>query len=249
MEQRRDIENTKPACRLILASASPRRRELLERIGLKPEIHPSTLEENPLCTEPAQVVMELAGQKARDVMAQVREEARTTGIPFSGIIIGSDTVVSVDDEILGKPADRDEALEMIGRIQGRSHRVYTGVAILTEDRESCFAVETRVDVYPMSDAEIEAYVDCGESMDKAGAYGIQGSFAAHIRGIDGSYTNVMGLPVGRLYQELKRICPEKIEDRSHVNLSGTEKFTQRDGNAQSQNQNSKKSPLHVRGFF
>ena len=150
MEQRRDIENTKPACRLILASASPRRRELLERIGLKPEIHPSTLEENPLCTEPAQVVMELAGQKARDVMAQVREEARTTGIPFSGIIIGSDTVVSVDDEILGKPADRDEALEMIGRIQGRSHRVYTGVAILTEDRESCFAVETRVDVYPMS---------------------------------------------------------------------------------------------------
>ena len=78
--------------------------------------------------------------------------------------------------------------------------------------ESCFAVETRVDVYPMSDAEIEAYVDCGESMDKAGAYGIQGSFAAHIRGIDGSYTNVMGLPVGRLYQELKRICPEKIED-------------------------------------
>lgn len=197
MEQRRDIENIKPACRLILASASPRRRELLERIGLKPEIHPSTLEENPLCTEPAQVVMELAGQKARDVMAQVREEARTTGIPFSGIIIGSDTVVSVDDEILGKPADRDEALEMIGRIQGRSHRVYTGVAILTEDRESCFAVETRVDVYPMNDA---------------GAYGIQGSFAAHIRGIDGSYTNVMGLPVGRLYQELKRICPEKIED-------------------------------------
>ena len=179
MEQRRDIENIKPACRLILASASPRRRELLERIGLKPEIHPSTLEENPLCTEPAQVVMELAGQKARDVMAQVREEARTTGILFSGIIIGSDTVVSVDDEILGKPADRDEALEMIGRIQGRSHRVYTGVAILTEDRESCFAVETRVDVYPMSDAEIEAYVDCGESMDKAGAYGIQGSFAAH----------------------------------------------------------------------
>lgn len=168
MEQRRDIENIKPACRLILASASPRRRELLERIGLKPEIHPSTLEENPLCTEPAQVVMELAGQKARDVMAQVREEARTTGILFSGIIIGSDTVVSVDDEILGKPADRDEALEMIGRIQGRSHRVYTGVAILTEDRESCFAVETRVDVYPMSDAEIEAYVDCGESMDKAG---------------------------------------------------------------------------------
>ena len=202
MEQRRDIENIKPACRLILASASPRRRELLERIGLKPEIHPSTLEENPLCTEPAQVVMELAGQKARDVMAQVREEARTTGILFSGIIIGSDTVVSVDDEILGKPADRDEALEMIGRIQGRSHRVYTGVAILTEDRESCFAVETRVDVYPMSDAEIEAYVDCGESMDKAGAYGIQGKGALWVEKIEGSYTNVVGLPVEQVYDVL-----------------------------------------------
>ena len=92
MEQRRDIENIKPACRLILASASPRRRELLERIGLKPEIHPSTLEENPLCTEPAQVVMELAGQKARDVMAQVREEARTTEIPFPFAVI---------DDVLG----------------------------------------------------------------------------------------------------------------------------------------------------
>ena len=106
--------------------------------------------------------------------------------------------------------NRKAALPILS--QDRHARVYTGVAILTEDRESCFAVETRVDVYPMSDAEIEAYVDCGESMDKAGAYGIQGSFAAHIRGIDGSYTNVMGLPVGRLYQELKRICPEKIED-------------------------------------
>ena len=211
MEQRRNVENKNTACRLILASASPRRLELLERIGLKPEIHPSTMEEKPLCTEPAQVVMELAGQKARDVITQVREEAKAAGTPFSGIIIGSDTVVSVDDEILGKPADREMAVRMIERLQGRSHRVYTGVAILTEDRESCFAVETRVDVYPMSGEEIAAYVDCGESMDKAGAYGIQGSFAAHIRGIDGSYTNVMGLPVGRLYQELKRICPEKLE--------------------------------------
>lgn len=197
--------------RLILASASPRRRELLERIGLVPEIYPSTLEEKPISTEPAQVVMELAGQKARDVMAQMRAEARETGTAFSGIVIGSDTVVSVDDEILGKPASRDAAVRMIERIQGRSHRVYTGVAILTEDRESCFAVETRVDVYPMSDEEIEAYLDCGESMDKAGAYGIQGRFAAHIRGIDGSYTNVMGLPVGKLYQELLRICPEKLD--------------------------------------
>lgn len=210
MTENKNREDKKDV-RLILASASPRRRELLERIGLAPEIHPSTLEEKPISTEPAQVVMELAGQKARDVMAQMRAEARETGAAFSGIVIGSDTVVSVDDEILGKPDSRDAAVRMIERIQGRSHRVYTGVAILTEDRESCFAVETRVDVYPMSDEEIEAYLDCGESMDKAGAYGIQGRFAAHIRGIDGSYTNVMGLPVGKLYQELLRICPEKLD--------------------------------------
>ena len=157
--------------------------------------------------------MELAGQKARDVMAQVREEARTTGIPFSGIIIGSDTVVSVDDEILGKPADRDEALEMIGRIQGRSHRVYTGVAILTEDRESCLAVETRVDVYPMSDAEIEAYVDCGESMDKAGAYGIQGKGGSFVTRYEGDFDNVIGLCVKSLEDILIRKFDVKLKPR------------------------------------
>lgn len=207
-------DGEKNVCRLILASGSPRRRELMEQIGLKPEIRPSTLEENPKSTAPDKVVVELSSQKAHDVMMQVCEEARKAGHDFCGIVIGSDTVVSVDDKILGKPADREEAINMIRQIQGRSHLVYTGVTILTEDNEDSFSVETRVNVYPMSDAEIEAYVDRGESMDKAGAYGIQGGFAAYIRGINGSYTNVMGLPVGRLYQELKRICPDKLEKRS-----------------------------------
>lgn len=201
----------KSACRLILASGSPRRRELMEQIGLKPEIHPSTLQENPTAVAPEDVVVELANQKAHDVMTRVREEAKKAGTEFCGIVIGSDTVVSVDDKILGKPADREEAISMIRQIQGRSHLVYTGVTILTENNEDSFSVETLVNVYPMNETEIEAYVDRGESMDKAGAYGIQGSFAAYIRGIDGSYTNVMGLPVGRLYQELKRICPDKLK--------------------------------------
>lgn len=205
------VENNEASCRLILASGSPRRKELMEQIGLKPEIHPSTLEENPKSTVPYEVVTELSSQKAHDVMTKVCEEARKAGREFLGIVIGSDTVVSVDDEILGKPADREDAIRMIGKIQGRSHLVYTGVTILTENNEASFSVETTVNVYPMSDSEIEAYVDCGESMDKAGAYGIQGSFAAYIHGINGSYTNVMGLPVGRLYQELKRICPDKLK--------------------------------------
>lgn len=206
-----NYDDMKPVCRLILASGSPRRRELMEQIGLKPEIHPSTLQENPTAAAPEDVVVELASQKAYDVMTQVREEAKKAGTEFCGIVIGSDTVVSVDDKILGKPADREEAISMIRQIQGRSHLVYTGVTILTEDDEDSFSVETLVNVYPMNETEIEAYVDRGESMDKAGAYGIQGSFAAYIRGIDGSYTNVMGLPIGRLYQELKRICPDKLK--------------------------------------
>ncbi len=204
-------EDTKSVCRLILASGSPRRKELMEQIGLKPEIHPSTLKENPKSTAPEKVVSELSSQKAHDVMTKMCEEARKEGKKFTGVVIGSDTVVSIDDKIMGKPSDREDAIRMIRQIQGRSHIVYTGVTILTEDNEDVFSVETRVNVYPMSNEEIEAYVDRGESMDKAGAYGIQGGFAAHIRGIDGSYTNVMGLPVGRLYQELKRICPDKLK--------------------------------------
>ena len=97
---------------------------------------------------------------------------------------------------------------MIRRIAGRTHQVFTGVAIVRGQREKTFAVESRVTVYPMSEEEIRGYVAAGESMDKAGAYGIQGRFAAFIRELSGSYTNVMGLPVGRLYQELKAFSEE-----------------------------------------
>ena len=188
--------------RMVLASASPRRSELLRQIGFEPEIIPSQVEEIVTSTEPAQVVMELSAQKAEEVAARIAAEKDPP------IVIGSDTVVSIDGKILGKPADRAEAVEMITRLQGRSHHVYTGVTLLQGRRRRTFAVETEVEVYPMTKAEIESYVDSGDSMDKAGAYGIQGRFAAHIRGIRGSYTNVMGLPVGRLYQELRGLLEE-----------------------------------------
>lgn len=99
---------------------------------------------------------------------------------------------------------------MLRMLQGDSHYVYTGVTLIAGNKKRSFAVETRVDVYPMSEKEIESYIACKESDDKAGAYGIQGRFAAYIRGIDGSYTNVMGLPAGRVYQEMKQL----LEDRN-----------------------------------
>lgn len=190
--------------RVVLASASPRREELLRQIGIVPEIIPSEIEEKVTEQEPERVVTELSRQKAEEVAARidVTEDKRT-------VVIGSDTVVYADGEILGKPAGREDAARMLRMLQGGSHYVYTGVTLIAGGRRRSFAVGTRVDVYPMTEMEIEAYIDCKESMDKAGAYGIQGRFAAHIRGLDGSYTNVMGLPVGRVYQELRHLLEER----------------------------------------
>ena len=198
-----------PRQKVVLASASPRRSELLRQIGFSPEIIPSLVDEKITQSEPGEVVKELSRQKAREVADRIG--AGKTGPYKNCVIIGADTVVSVDGKILGKPADRREAKEMLSLIQGRSHQVYTGVTLIFGDAQNCFFEETRVSVYPMEEWEIERYLDQGESMDKAGAYGIQGCFAAHIRGITGSYTNVMGLPVGRLYQEWKKmvLCSEE----------------------------------------
>ena len=181
---------------MILASASPRRLELLRQVGLDPQVEPSRVEEVIASQEPAQVVMELSRQKAEDIARLHWGE--------NVVIIGSDTVVAVDGMILGKPKDRDEAIRMLGRLQGRSHQVFTGVTLAdgASRRMVTFYEETIVHVDPMSQEQIAAYADTGEPMDKAGAYGIQGKFAAYIRGIEGDYTNVVGLPVGRVCQEL-----------------------------------------------
>ena len=186
--------------RLVLASASPRREELLRQIGFVPEILPSRVEEVVTSTEPDEVVMELSAQKAEEVAARMPEASgRLT------VVVGADTVVSIDGKILGKPADREEAFAMLRSLQGRCHHVYTGVTLLCNGQKRTFASETEVEVYPMTEEEIKHYVDSKDPMDKAGAYGIQGSFASYIKGIRGSYTNVMGLPAGRLYQEMKEL--------------------------------------------
>ena len=183
---------------LILASASPRRKDLLEQIGLQPMIEPSHVEEVITSTKPDLVVMELSEQKAADIAAQHKGQ--------SVIVIGADTVVAVDDQILGKPADEADAVRMISLIQGRTHQVYTGVTLVDceSGTQRTFTEQTDVSVYPMTDLEIHAYAMTKEPLDKAGAYGIQGIFAAYIKAVHGDYSNVVGLPVGRVYQELKR---------------------------------------------
>ena len=189
---------------IVLASASPRRKELLAQMGLDFEIVPSKGEEVITKEQPDEVVIELASQKAREVAA---------GFGDGTLIIGADTVVVKDGKILGKPADEDDAVRMLKMLQGTSHQVYTGVCLIKkedgEEREKCFFEATDVDFYPMSREEILAYVRTGEPMDKAGAYGIQGKCAVYIRGIRGDYNNVVGLPIARLYHEMvKTGCME-----------------------------------------
>lgn len=186
--------------RIILASGSPRRKELLEQIGLEFEVIPSGAEEVITKTLPAEVVEELSMQKAAEVAARVEE----------GIIIGADTVVCQNDQIMGKPANRCQAWEMLRQLQGNTHSVFTGVTVLVKDgaesRRHTFSCETKVHVYPMTEQETKKYLNTGEPMDKAGAYGIQGEFAAWVKAIEGDYNNVVGLPVSALWQVLKRYC-------------------------------------------
>lgn len=192
--------------RIILASASPRRKELLRQIGLEFEIQVSQVEEVITQTQPGKVVEELSSQKARAVVDTLDEEEYKEGV----LVIGADTVVAADGEILGKPKDESEAVKMLHFLSGRSHEVFTGVTLFykKQGREriiKSFHERTAVVFYPMGDDEIAEYVATRDCMDKAGAYGIQGFCARYIKGIEGDYNNVVGLPVGRLYQEAKEM--------------------------------------------
>ena len=189
--------------KLYLASASPRRKELLRQVGLSFKTMPSTVEEKITKTEPDQVVEELSYQKAVDVCGKLVSEGKE-----DFVVIGADTVVSCWGKIMGKPKDKEDACRMLGELQGRSHQVYTGVTLAWKSKDISpmyftFNECTDVTMYAMTEEEIKKYVDSGEPMDKAGAYAIQGLCAAHIQGICGDYNNVVGLPVGRVYQELK----------------------------------------------
>ena len=210
--------------KIVLASASPRRLELLRQIGIEPEVIVSHVEEVVTSSVPGEVVMELSRQKAEDVAKS--QEACT-------LVIGSDTVVAVDGKILGKPHDHKEAEAMIRSIAGRSHQVYTGVCMVLKGAEGeadtvrNFFDQTDVEVYPMTEEEILGYAGSDEPTevaegnicstwidpvtgkpewkDKAGAYAIQGYFGRYIKGMNGSYANVMGLPISMVYQEMKKL--------------------------------------------
>ncbi len=185
--------------KIILASGSPRRKELLEQIGLPFQVIKSNARETITRTDPEEIVQELSAQKARDVAEAVE----------NGLVLGADTIVFLGGEIMGKPKDREDAFRMLERLQGGSHSVFTGVTLIRKNsgetvKTDSFAVETRVQVHAMSRKEIEAYLDTGDAFDKAGSYGIQGPFAAYVDGISGDYNNVVGLPVAALYQKLKQ---------------------------------------------
>lgn len=193
--------------KIILASGSPRRKELLTQIGAVFEIIKAEGEEIITSSVPTEVVKELSMQKAKEV----------AGKCDGAVIIGADTVVAIDGQILGKPKDKEDAVRMLRMLQGKAHQVITGVAVLFEEQQRTisFAEVTKVHVFPMTEAQIEDYVESGEPMDKAGAYGIQGRFAAYVSGIEGDYNNVVGLPVGRLYQEVLAAGVDICEKDNH----------------------------------
>lgn len=186
----------------VLASASPRRRELLEQIGISFEVSPADGEEFISKECPADIVELLSREKACEVARNYKGRYKNDTV----VIIGADTLVACGKEVMGKPLDEADAVQMLTRIQGGTHHVYTGVAlvIMEEGREKLivFHEKTEVELYPITQDRIKAYVATGEPMDKAGAYAIQGRFAAYVKRINGDYNTVVGLPVARLMQEL-----------------------------------------------
>ena len=205
-----------PYC--ILASASPRRRELLDQAGFSFGVMPAKKEEQTRQTLPEEIVKELSRQKADEIAERLRAGEQDVlqpvvcGSPF--LIIGADTIVASADSILGKPKNEEDAFHILSLLQGHTHQVYTGVAILACEKKEpsitvtktvTFAEKTDVTVCPMTEDEIRSYIRTKDCMDKAGGYGIQGPFAIHIKGIQGDYYNVVGLPIARLYQEVKQM--------------------------------------------
>ena len=195
--------------KIILASSSPRRRELMAQAGFAFEVLVSEADETIETETPGEMVEVLSERKA----AAVAEEIKRQGFAEESVLlVGADTMVAIDGKKLGKPKDEKGAEEMLEELSGRTHQVYTGVtlirlrkaengSILQESRT--FSEVTDVSFYPLTKEEIRSYIATGEPMDKAGAYGIQGKAAVFVKEIKGDYNNVVGLPIARLYQELK----------------------------------------------
>lgn len=190
--------------KVVLASGSPRRKELLGNIFDDFEVIPSMVEENIEFTNVEDYVKELAFIKAKDVFDMIKNSFSNSA-DSDLLVIGSDTVVYNDGKVLGKPADEEDAKMMIRSLAGKKHQVYTGVCLIKNFKDTSvktFSVKTDVYVDDISDKEIELYVATGDPLDKAGSYGIQGVFSKHIRKIDGDYFNVVGLPVNEVYKHL-----------------------------------------------
>lgn len=195
--------------KIILASSSPRRRELMAQAGFAFEVLVSEADETIETETPGEMVEVLSERKA----AAVAEEIKRQGFAEESVLlVGADTMVAIDGKKLGKPKDEKGAEKMLEELSGRMHQVYTGVtlirlrkaengSILQESRT--FSEGTDVSFYPLTKEEIRSYIATGEPMDKAGAYGIQGKAAVFVKEIKGDYNNVVGLPIARLYQELK----------------------------------------------
>lgn len=204
-----------PAASIVLASASPRRKELLERAGFSVKPVPASIDEEPIAGEtPIGYTKRLAREKVLTAVRRLQSTLYNPDNPnwsaeadSARWVIGADTVVTIDDILLGKPTDVQEAREMLSRLAGREHLVITGFSLfdLRRDREGLQAVTTRVRFKPLTRAEIEAYVAVGESMDKAGAYAIQGVGAYLAEEIAGSYTNVVGLPLCQVVEMMQEM--------------------------------------------
>lgn len=195
--------------RIILASASPRRKEILSQAGISFEVLAAEHEEKSCFHEPEALVKDLAAQKAAAVAAIVKEKFSKGETAAGPVVIGADTVVALHGQILGKPKDEEDAFRMLSGLQGTAHQVYTGVSLirLTGDgrkEQISFAEATHVSIAPMSPEEIRRYIATKEPMDKAGSYAIQGKFARYIEGIKGDYYNVVGFPLHRFCVEAKK---------------------------------------------
>lgn len=179
--------------KLILASNSPRRKLLLEQMNIPFTVFSSKVNEDYDETLSAtEIVQVLAKRKAKAVLAEHSD----------AVVLGSDTIVVLNGQVLGKPKDKEEAKEMLSMLSGRTHSVLTGVAIVSADKEVIFAIETFVEFYKLSDEEIDYYVSTNEPLDKAGAYGIQGIGAFLVKKIEGDFFSVVGLPIARTVREL-----------------------------------------------
>ena len=181
------------ALRVILASQSPRRRELLSLVGIAHDVRPADIDESYLTGEPPRDHAERLARGKEEVIAAREPDA---------VVIGSDTIVVVDGDVLGKPTDENDAVRMLARLAGRSHTVVTAVAVAWRGETRSAVEEVEVTFHPLSRAEIDAYIATREPMDKAGAYGIQGYGATIVARVDGDYFAVMGLPLQRLIRLL-----------------------------------------------